>query len=126
MGDGAIVFPFEKLESWQCAMDLSVEIYDVTRAFPKEELFGMTSQLRRAVISISSNLAEGCARFSPADKARFTEIATGSLYEVVSLLEAASRFGYIDANVMESLKSSARTLGRMLSGLHRAQSPHHP
>lgn len=78
------MFNFEKLDVWQKAIDFADLIYNETRTFPAEERFGLTNQLRRAAVSISSNLAEGSPRSSKNDFARFTEIAAGSVFEVVS------------------------------------------
>ncbi len=77
---------FENLDAWKEATDLAVRIYEITKNFPKEEIFGITSQLRRAAISISSNLAEGAGRKSKKDFKQFVHIASGSLNEVDSLL----------------------------------------
>ena len=71
------IFSFEKLIAWQKARELSLEIFKITKLFPKDELFGMTSQMRRCSVSIASNLAEGSGRNSMKDKARFTEISFG-------------------------------------------------
>ena len=79
-------YSFEKLDTWQMARALSVNIYKVTREFPDDEKFGIISQMRRAGISISSNIAEGSARFSGQDQARFYEIAYGSLMELLNQL----------------------------------------
>ena len=78
------MFNFEKLEVWQKAIDFADLIYNETRRFPAEERFGLTNQLRRAAVSISSNIAEGSSRSSKTDFARFTEIAAGSVFEAVS------------------------------------------
>ena len=78
------MFNFEKLETWHEAIAFADLVYQLTRTFPAEERFGLTNQMRRAAVSISSNLAEGCSRSSKADYARFVEIATGSVFEVVS------------------------------------------
>jgi hypothetical protein len=77
------MFNFEKLEVWQEAIQFADSVYTITRTFPDEERFGLTNQMRRAAVSISSNLAEGSSRSSRPDFARFVEIATGSLFEVV-------------------------------------------
>ena len=71
------MFNFEKLEAWQRAIDFADFVYASTRSFPREELFGLAMQMRRAAVSVSSNLAEGSSRSSRADFARFTEIAAG-------------------------------------------------
>jgi four helix bundle protein len=80
---------FQDLLVWQKAMELTVEIYRLTKSFPKEEAFGLTSQMRRAVISITSNVAEGFGRHGVREKDQFYAIARGSLYEVESQLYAS-------------------------------------
>ena len=78
------IYSFEKLTVWQKSKNLSVFIYKITRTFPKEELFGLVSQMRRCSVSISSNIAEGSGRHTQKDKARFTEIAYGSALELLN------------------------------------------
>ena len=78
------MFNFEKLDVWQKAIDFADLVYNHTRDFPGDESFGLTNQMRRAAVSISSNVAEGTSRMSQTDFARFIEIATGSVFEVVS------------------------------------------
>lgn len=78
------MFNFEKLDVWQKAIDFADLVYKHTRNFPAAERFGLTNQMRRAAVSISSNIAEGTSRMSQTDFARFIEIATGSVFEVVS------------------------------------------
>ncbi len=73
------MFNFEKLETWHEAIKFTDLVYSITRKFPDEERFGLTNQMRRAAVSISSNIAEGCSRSSITDYARFVEIASGSL-----------------------------------------------
>ncbi|MDI6762424.1 MAG: four helix bundle protein [Thermodesulfobacteriota bacterium] len=87
---------YENLDAWKEATNLAVRIYEITKSYPKEEIFGITSQLRRAAISISSNLAEGAARKSKKDFKQFVHIASGSLNEVDSLL-------YIIVNVLNKV-----------------------
>jgi four helix bundle protein len=113
------VFKFEKLDVWQKAIDYGDLIYKVTNAFPNEERFGLTSQLRRSAISVSSNIAEGASRSSNTDLARFIEIAYGSLLESVSELEIAKRQGFINSQIFESAYSKAEDLVGMLSGFRR-------
>ncbi len=88
------MFNFEKLDVWQKAIDFANLVYNETRAFPAEERFGLTNQLRRAAVSISSNIAEGSSRSSKSDFARFLEIAAGSVFEVVSQAFIAQRQGF--------------------------------
>ena len=78
------MFNFEKLDVWQEAIRFADFIYKVTAKFPEQERFGLTNQMRRAAVSISSNIAEGSSRLSRVEFARFVEIATGSLFEVLS------------------------------------------
>ncbi|MEK6259613.1 MAG: four helix bundle protein [Planctomycetota bacterium] len=111
------MFGFEKLEVWQLAIDYSDEIYATTRLFPNDERFGLTNQIRRASVSISSNIAEGSGRSSRKDFARFVEIAFGSLLETVSQFTIAKRQGFIEQPDFDRLYAAAERLGRMLSGL---------
>src|SRR5688572_30420542 len=90
------MFSFERLAVWGKAIDFADRMYVVTRSFPKEEIYGLSSQLRRASVSISSNIAEGSGRHSRRDFRRFVEIGYGSLLETVSQLVIAKNQGYID------------------------------
>jgi four helix bundle protein len=85
----------KKLRAFELADDLVIIIYQVTRSFPKEELFGLTSQMRRAGISVPSNIVEGCARESQIEYKRFLEIAFGSLKELHYQFDLACKLGYI-------------------------------
>jgi four helix bundle protein len=89
------MFNFEKLEVWQKAIDFADFVYSVTRTFPDDERFGLTNQMRRAAVSISSNIAEGTSRHSRDDYAQFLEIAAGSIFEVVSQSFIAQRQKYL-------------------------------
>ena len=88
-------FSFEKLDVWQLSRKLTKTVYKKSSEFPEEEKYGLTSQIRRAIISISSNIAEGTSRQSGIEQARYTEIAYGSLLEVLSQLILASDLEYI-------------------------------
>ena len=105
------MFKFEKLDTWQKAIDFADLVYSKTKSFPPDERFGLTNQMRRAAVSVSSNIAEGSARISDADFARFVEIATGSLFEVVSEATVAKRQGFLSGRVfrqsMERPKNKA-------------------
>jgi four helix bundle protein len=114
------MFNFEKLETWQKAIDFADLVYSITRAFPDIERFGLTSQMRRAAVSISSNIAEGTSRFSHNDYARFLEIAAGSLFEVVSQSFIARRQGFLSEADFTKLYSGAEEQSRMLSGLRKS------
>ena len=114
------MFNFEKLETWQKAIDFADLVYSLTRSFPSDERFGLTNQMRRAAVSVSSNIAEGTARNSRADYARFLEIATGSLFEVVSQSFVSHRQGFLSKPDFGRLYSAAEEQGKMLSGLRRS------
>ena len=110
-------FNFEKLDVWQRAVGLASFAYEFTKAFPEEEKFGMVSQMRRAAVSVSSNIAEGSSRSSRQDFARFVELAVGSLYELVSQGFIAQKQGFLDDQAFHRLYTEADELIRMLSGL---------
>jgi four helix bundle protein len=114
------MFNFEKLDVWQRAIDFADLVYTLTRSFPTEERFGLTNQMRRAAVSVSSNIAEGSARISRADFARFVEIATGSLFEVVSQASIGLRQGFLSTELHQKLYTAAEEQGKMLSGLRRS------
>ena len=111
------MFNFEKLETWQKAIAFANAVYTATAAFPVDERFGLTNQMRRAAVSVSSNIAEGASRNSRPDYARFAEIATGSLFEVVSKSFIARNRGFLDEPEFHAIYSEAEELSRMLSGL---------
>ena len=114
------MFNFEKLEVWQKAIEFADLVYSNTRGFPADERFGLTNQMRRASISISSNIAEGSARISRKDFARFIEIATGSVFEVVSQSYVGRNQGFLSEGQFQTLYAAAEQQGKMLSGLHRS------
>ncbi len=111
------MFNFEKLETWQEAISFADLVYAVTRHFPDPEKFGLTNQMRRAAVSISSNLAEGSSRSSWPSFARFVEIASGSLFEVVSQSFIGRNQGFLSNDEFKQLYSAAEKQGKMLSGL---------
>jgi four helix bundle protein len=110
-------FRFEKLEVWHRSIELADLVYKLTAAFPADERFGLVSQMRRAAVSISSNIAEGSGRASDRDFARFVEIAYGSLMEVVSQSHIARKQGFLDGASFDSVTEQASEVARMLSGL---------
>jgi four helix bundle protein len=112
-----------KLRAFELADELVLSIYSATRTFPKEEMFGLTSQIRRASDSIASNIVEGCARTSQADFLRFLDMAFGSLREVEYQLTIARRLGYTDEVVSEKLAGQADETARVLVGLIRSLRP---
>ena len=102
---------------WQKAMTLVTEIYQVTRDFPKDEVYGLSAQLRRAAVSVPSNLAEGHGRNSRKEFHHFIGQARGSLTEVETQLEVACNVGYLSRTMALNLLSKASEIGRMLNGL---------
>ncbi len=117
------MFNFEKLDVWQKAVDFADLVYACTDGFPPDERFGLTNQMRRAAVSISSNVAEGCSRSSKTDFARFVEIATGSVFEVVSQSFVGRRQGFLDDSQFRSLYAAAEEQSKMLSGLRKSLVP---
>jgi four helix bundle protein len=115
---------FRRLEVWQIAHELTLGVYRVTKAFPTDERFGLTSQLRRACSSIESNLAEGCGRGSDSDFSRFVQMAMGSASEVECHLLLSKDLGYLDdpshRGLEERVQQVKRMLASLLKTLHRA------
>ena len=107
--------PFRKLIVWQKAMELVRMVYQASKKFPADERYALTDQLRRAVVSIPSNIAEGSGRASNKDYAHFLSIARGSLYETLTQLQIAQDLGYIDE--YDSCNELAQEVGRMLTSL---------
>jgi four helix bundle protein len=105
------------LAAWQKAMALVTEIYRVTREFPKEELYGLVSQLRRAAVSVPSNIAEGYGRNSRNELHQFVGHARGSLAEVETQIEIAKELGYLSGVTAEGLLARISEVGRVLTGL---------
>jgi len=108
---------FRKLDVWKRSFDLVEEVYRLVRGFPKEEAYGLGGQLRRAVISISSNIAEGCGRRTSKDFVGFLHNASGSVKEVESQLLVAGRLGYLKGYEVDKLVKELDEIGKMLNGL---------
>ena len=100
-------------------MQLTVAIYRLTQNFPREEIYGLTSQIRRSAVSVPSNIAEGHGRRSHDDYLRFLQIAMGSLFELLTQLEIALNLGFVDAKQHAHLSELGRELERMMSSLIR-------
>lgn len=113
----ATVKSYRDLETWQKAMDLVQEIYLETRSFPKEETYGLSGQMRRAAVSIPSNIAEGQGRDSTKEFLRHLSIAYGSLCELETQMLIACRLGYFCRQVYERLFEASSRVGRLLNGL---------
>lgn len=114
------MFGFEKLVVWQKAVDLADDVYRLTREFPDFERFGLANQMRRAAVSVSSNIAEGSIRESPKDFARFLQLSYGSLMELTSQLHIAQRQEFIAKADARKLYQDGMEIARMLSGLKRS------
>jgi four helix bundle protein len=114
-------YSFENLLVWQKSRVLAKEIYKLTATFPKEELFGITSQMRRCSVSIPSNLAEGSSRRTNKDKARFTEIAFGSGLELLNQLIIALDLNYIEESKYLEIRIKLQEVTFLLDALQKAQ-----
>jgi four helix bundle protein len=114
---------YRDLEVWQKSMDLVVEVYEVSKLFPKEEQFGLTNQIRRAAVSVPSNIAEGQGRLHEADFLRFLSIARGSLTETETQLMIAMRLAYVSKDQVRQAWILAQQVGRLLNGLIRSKRP---
>jgi four helix bundle protein len=108
---------YRDLIVWQKAMDLVEAVYTVTKLFPKEEIYGLTSQIRRAAVSIPSNIAEGQGRRSSGEFTRFLSIAYGSLREVETQVLIAERLGYLSKQNSIDLIAITSEVGRLPNGL---------
>lgn len=111
---------FEDLETWQIAHKLILEMYKITKKYPKEELYGIVSQLRRAALSITSNIAEGFSRYHYNDKIRFYYNARGSASEVRNCLMLSRDMDYISKEDYDKLSSGMEKVSRLINGLIRS------
>ncbi len=110
-----------RLKVWQRSMDLVVEVYRKLKTLPPQERFNLAEQMRRSVISVPSNIAEGAARTSPKEKLQFWSVARGSLSELDTELEISLRLGYLDKSGYDGLADILDEVDRMLSGLMRSK-----
>jgi four helix bundle protein len=115
---------FRELEVWQLSMDLVEECYRVTKGFPKEELFGMISQIRRAAVSIPANIAEGQGREHTKEFLHHLSVARGSLMELETHLMLSQRVGLLDQAMTTRILAQTDRISRMLSGLRKALQKH--
>ena len=111
---------YRDLVVWQKSMQLVTEIYRATNCFPKSELFGLCSQMRRAIVSVPSNIAEGQGRDSSKEFIRHLSFAYGSLMETETQLQISANLGYIEQAEVDRLLRNAAEIGRMLNGLSRS------
>ena len=111
---------YRELKVWQVAMNLAEQCYLATKSFPKEELFGMTSQIRRAAASVPANIAEGQGRQHTKEFLNHLSIARGSLMEVETHLLLSQRVGLLNQTTLDALLTMSDEISRMLSGLRRS------
>lgn len=111
---------YKELEVWQKAMNLVEICYQITSEFPKEELYSLTNQIRRAAISIPSNIAEGQSRWSTKEFLRFLSIAKGSLSELETQLILAQRLKYLSEDKLNKIIELTNEIGKMVSGLRKS------
>ena len=118
-------FNFEKLEVYQKSINFVNEVYLTTRNYPKEEMFGLTSQFRRAAVSISLNIAEGSAK-TKKDFSRFVDMARGSIFECITILQISEKLNYVGHVKINELRDRLSEISKMLSGLKRSLAPETP
>ena len=109
-----------KLKAFELADALVLNVYRVTNAFPRHEQFGLTNQIRRAAVSVPSNIVEGCSRSSQAEYVRFLDIAYGSARELAYQLNLATRLSYLNAPTGKEIEASATEVCKVLNGLIRS------
>ena len=114
--------PHKKLDAWKVAIDLVSEVYRVTDSFPAREVYGLTSQIRRAAISVPSNIAEGAGRHTKKEFVNYLHMAQASLSELDTQSEIAKKLGYLDQTTWAKLDAEMERIDKMLSGLIRHQS----
>ena len=110
---------YAELKVWQKSVAFVTQIYICTASFPKEEIYGLTSQIRRAAVSIPSNIAEGASRESSKDFLRFISISNGSLAELQTQLIIARNLGFINNEKLSAIRDTGEEIGRMLNGLQK-------
>jgi four helix bundle protein len=120
MNDEQQIHSHRDLKVWQLGMEIAERIYHVTRQLPDEERFGLTSQLRRAAVSVPANIAEGNASASTKEYLQHLSIAIGSLAEVETFMELVLRLGYIQPKIVNELSDLLAEQRRMLRGLQRS------
>jgi four helix bundle protein len=111
---------YRELTVWSKSMNLVEAIYKQTRLFPREEIYGLTSQLRRAAVAIPSNIAEGQSRNTSGEFVQFLGISRGSLAELETQLELAARLGYLPADFLDGLLQQCTEIGKMINALIRS------
>lgn len=112
--------PYERLDAWHAAHDLVLITYALTKSFPREELYGLTSQARRAAFSVAANIAEGSAKKGPREFRRYLDIAVGSLSELAYTYRVAHDLGYIEEQSWADLETKRDRVGQLTWGLYRS------
>ncbi|MFD2567896.1 four helix bundle protein [Pseudotenacibaculum haliotis] len=115
------IYSFEKLNVWKQSLELVKMIYDITKRFPQEEKFGLSSQIRRASVSIASNLAEGTSRSTKKDKAYFTTVSFSSAMEVLNQIIISKELRYISNDEYLKLRKHLEVITTMLNSLKKSQ-----
>jgi four helix bundle protein len=115
------IFSFEKLNVWIDSKELIKSIYNITKLFPDEEKFGLTNQLRRASISVASNLAEGTSRQTNKDKAHFTTLSFSSLMEVLNQIIIAKELNLLSENNYQEIRPQIEKISNKLNALRKTQ-----
>ena len=113
------MFAYQNLDVWQSAKKFVIKVYKITREFPSEEKYGLTSQINRAAVSIASNLAEGNSRSSNKERVHFAEIAYGSLMEAACQLEISVELGLLNESRWQEICIDIQTLGKSITALRR-------
>lgn len=114
---------YKELKVWQKAMDLTVEVYELVKLLPKEETYALSDQMRRAVVSIPSNIAEGQGRNSDKEFIQFLSIARGSLWELETQIEICVRIGYIDQSLTTNIYNLIAEISKMINALSNSLMP---
>jgi len=122
-GSSKRIRTYRDLVAWQKGMELAEAVYAVTRGFPSEEKFGLVAQMRRAAVSIPSNVAEGWGRFGRVEFRRFLEMSRGSLFELQTQAELARRLGWLSGQPLVGLRALAREVDAVMAGLIRSMGP---
>jgi four helix bundle protein len=117
------MMPFERLSAWHASHRLALEVYRATQSWPREEIYGLTSQARRAAVSIAANIAEGAAKRGRKEFGRFLDVALGSLSELTCLLRLSLDLGFMSLDEWQTVETLRCETGRLLWGLYRRMRP---
>ena len=109
--------PHEKLDVWKLSVEMVVNVYEITKAFPSDERFGLTSQIRRAAVSVPANISEGAARNHDREFLQFLGVAQGSASELETELLIAHRLGYLNKEKFDAIYNEINSIARMIVGL---------